>query len=144
MNKRVGVGTGQVGWVWTDFFYPTQLSWVCKTPTHWPFIKVVGLGGSVDRFWRAAMVGFRGFLPLQQQTNRKSFQQQTSTNHRNKKLIVTSTTKKSTKHNNNNNKSANQQIHQYWTKPMKVKVVPRQKQQDLAKIWRDLTRYGEI
>ena len=58
-------------------------------------------------------VGFRGFLPLQQQSNRKSTQQQTSTNHRNKKLTVTTTKKKKKKKNQLNTtkkKSANTPI----------------------------------
>jgi septal ring factor EnvC (AmiA/AmiB activator) len=95
---------------------------------------VDGSSGLVDWFWRAVTVGFRGFLPLQQQTNRKLTQQQTSTNHRNKKLTIITTQKKKKK----------QQIHQYWIELEKLKVVPQQNQRGLAKIRRHLTRFGEI
>jgi hypothetical protein len=110
---------------------------------------VVGSGGSVDRFWRVVTVGFRGFLPLQQQTNRKSTQQQTSTNHRNKKLTITTTNqkkKKKTKH--NNKKSANTPI---LDRTGEVEggaaAEPARSGQNPARshqIWRDLTRSGEI
>ena len=47
MVDKGGHGSGLDG-----FFYPTWLSQVCKAPTCWPSIKVVGSDGSVDRFWR--------------------------------------------------------------------------------------------
>jgi hypothetical protein len=75
-------------------------------------------------------------LALQQQTNRKSPQQDNNKHHRNKKLTITK--------NQQNTTTTNQQIHQYWTEPAKVKLMPWQNQRDLAKIRRDLTRSGEI
>jgi hypothetical protein len=71
------------------------------------------------------LIGFRGFLPLQQQINRKSPQQGNNKHHRNKKLTITK--------NQQNTTTTNQQIHQYWTEPAKVKLMPWQNRRDLPK-----------
>ena len=119
-------GHGSDGSGLDEFFYPTRLSRVCKAPTHWLSIKVVGSGG-----WLRS--GFAGFCRY----NNKQIENQPNNKHQ---QITT------TKHHHNNHKKKkkkNPQIHQYWTESAKLKVVPQQNRRGLAKIWRDLTRSGE-
>jgi hypothetical protein len=86
-------------------------------------------------FGRRLRSGFAGFCryknkQIENQPNNKH-QQITAT----KTLTITTTKNKK---NQQNTTTKNQQIHQYWTESVKLKVVTQQNRRDLAKIRLDL------